>query len=410
MTTNALSLSRKPNSVSHHANIQAQLEIGAPNDRYEQQANAMANRVMMMSDDAPNFQLMPEKEEKVQMMPEIQSAKGEGMEASENVTQNIMQSKGQGRTMEKSMQDELGQKMGGNFSKVSIHTDNNAIQMANEVGAKAFTHGNDIYFNEGQYNPNTAGGKHLLAHELTHVMQQTNTIQRANPKWRYTPPKSVKRSIESIQGIVGTTPDGVYGPKTRDAVKRYQRILKKEKIYNKRIDGKWGNGTELGHVAMLEANSGSAMGPRRNFTNCTGFAIKDLGGFHDQQKTKDIFAKHMNHLKDPTAKTPPHHFKFWFWEVETTTMDRNTHDFTPVIKDFHVVGGQTDKHGDGPHTVMSKNGPRPVEGPKAPWEWEPRNGPAMDNDGKPIHDKMLVVISSNLKVFHTKDIPIKGTI
>jgi Domain of unknown function (DUF4157) len=59
------------------------------------------------------------------------------------------------------------------------------------LGAQAFTNGNDIYFNNGKYNPNSKDGKHLLAHELTHTVQQSGgkTIQKqskqtSNPKQR----------------------------------------------------------------------------------------------------------------------------------------------------------------------------------------------------------------------------------
>ncbi|MEM7382061.1 MAG: DUF4157 domain-containing protein, partial [Bacteroidota bacterium] len=53
-----------------------------------------------------------------------------------------------------------------------IHTGSSAVQMSEEINARAFTHGNDIYFNKGEYNTDTSRGKHLLAHELTHTLQQ----------------------------------------------------------------------------------------------------------------------------------------------------------------------------------------------------------------------------------------------
>ena len=58
------------------------------------------------------------------------------------------------------------------FSGVRVHTDASAVQMNAQISAQAFTHGNDIYFNSGKYNPDTGSGKHLLAHELTHTIQQ----------------------------------------------------------------------------------------------------------------------------------------------------------------------------------------------------------------------------------------------
>src|SRR3546814_16292527 len=66
-------------------------------------------------------------------------------------------------------------RFGTNFSSVNIHTDSKAVQLSRNVNARAFTHGNDIYFSEGEFAPQTQGGKHLLAHELTHVVQQNSS-------------------------------------------------------------------------------------------------------------------------------------------------------------------------------------------------------------------------------------------
>lgn len=67
---------------------------------------------------------------------------------------------------------------GADFSNIRIHTDSNAIQMSQQISAQAFTHGNNIYFNEGKFNPSTSPGQHLLAHELTHTVQQGASVQR----------------------------------------------------------------------------------------------------------------------------------------------------------------------------------------------------------------------------------------
>ena len=68
---------------------------------------------------------------------------------------------------------------GANFSNVNIHTDSKAVEMSEQLGAQAFTHGNDVYFNKGKYNPDSKEGKHLLAHELTHTIQQTGAKQKS---------------------------------------------------------------------------------------------------------------------------------------------------------------------------------------------------------------------------------------
>jgi hypothetical protein len=64
-------------------------------------------------------------------------------------------------------------RFGNDFSGVRIHTDNKAVQMSRDLNAQAFTVGNDIYFNQGKYSPSSENGKHLLAHELTHTIQQS---------------------------------------------------------------------------------------------------------------------------------------------------------------------------------------------------------------------------------------------
>ncbi len=63
-------------------------------------------------------------------------------------------------------------RFGTDFSNVKVHTDSSAVQMNQDIQAQAFTHGQDIYFNSGKYSPDTNEGKSLLAHELTHVVQQ----------------------------------------------------------------------------------------------------------------------------------------------------------------------------------------------------------------------------------------------
>lgn len=68
--------------------------------------------------------------------------------------------------------------IGADFCNVHLHTDSPAGQMSSQINAQAFTHGNNIYFNAGQYNPDTPEGKHFLAHELTHTVQQGASVQK----------------------------------------------------------------------------------------------------------------------------------------------------------------------------------------------------------------------------------------
>jgi hypothetical protein len=80
----------------------------------------------------------------------------------------------EGQPLEDETRAFMEPRFGHDFSRVRIHTDDRAVKSAELVNALAYTVGSDIVFNTGQYTPSTHAGKHLLAHELTHVIQQQN--------------------------------------------------------------------------------------------------------------------------------------------------------------------------------------------------------------------------------------------
>jgi len=85
----------------------------------------------------------------------------------------LSSSLGGGRSLPNNTRSHMESAFGADFSGVRIHTDQQAVQMNQELGAKAFTHGQDIYFNANQYSPDSYSGRKLMAHELTHVIQQS---------------------------------------------------------------------------------------------------------------------------------------------------------------------------------------------------------------------------------------------
>ena len=189
------------------------LKVGAAGDRYEREADAMANAVIHRSAAAPVVQQQdistiqreslatPLEDEKlstaeqrmeedklVQEKPELQMMEEEEEEPTvqikgeagagttrSSLTHTIESTAGRGRPLSVPTQAEMQSAFGVNFSSVNIHTDATSVQINRQLRAQAFTHGRDIYFNEGKYRPETSEGKHLLAHELTHVVQQTDT-------------------------------------------------------------------------------------------------------------------------------------------------------------------------------------------------------------------------------------------
>ncbi len=86
--------------------------------------------------------------------------------------------KGGGSPLLPDVRSEMEQRFGGDLSHVRVHTDGASVQMNRDLRARAFTHEKDIYFNAGEYQPESQSGKHLLAHELAHTMQQGATSDR----------------------------------------------------------------------------------------------------------------------------------------------------------------------------------------------------------------------------------------
>ena len=111
-------------------------------------------------------------------------AKGAGDGAAgDAVSSKIETTRGSGSPMADSTKSFMENRFSTDFSDVKIHTGDYAAQISNDLNAQAFTVGNDIYFNAGKYAPGTSDGKRLLAHELTHVAQQSSIggaiVQRA---------------------------------------------------------------------------------------------------------------------------------------------------------------------------------------------------------------------------------------
>ena len=112
-----------------------------------------------------------------------ESASASGGNAPSSVQSGIAATKGAGTSLPGHVSRDLGGKMGGDFSGVRIHDTSYAAKMNDSLNARAFTVGNNVYFNKGEYNPNSQRGKFLLAHELTHTMQQGASPEIQRYSW-----------------------------------------------------------------------------------------------------------------------------------------------------------------------------------------------------------------------------------
>lgn len=201
--------------------IRAKLSVSQPNDQYEQEADRVAEKVMRMPESdaaetvagrSPSQSIQrvcqPCEEEGLQpgtnmrdVMRKAQSddteqeagsgapdeQRPEGEEEDGRVLLKALSSqprvdhnlKGRlarrttrGQVLPNGVRSFMEARFNADFGAVSIHTDSDAAKIADEIQAAAFTHGRHIYFNHGRYDPESRSGRSLLAHELTHVIQQ----------------------------------------------------------------------------------------------------------------------------------------------------------------------------------------------------------------------------------------------
>ncbi len=189
---------------------QTKLTVSQPGDVYEQEADRVAQQVMQTisepgSKQSVQREALPEEEEELQMksltdanislqreaLPEeeeelqmkslsdaitpVVQRQGGGVAATSDLETSIQQERGSGQPLSDDIRQPMEQSFGTDFSGVKIHTDSRSDQLNQSIQARAFTTGQDIFFRQGEYAPESHGGKELLAHELTHVVQQNGS-------------------------------------------------------------------------------------------------------------------------------------------------------------------------------------------------------------------------------------------
>ncbi|MFL5740594.1 MAG: DUF4157 domain-containing protein [Flavisolibacter sp.] len=168
----------KPTQNPSRPTSRDRLAIGKVDDPMEQEADAMADKIMRMPDAVFVQRKCAQcegEEEKIQRKPSqgfFQRKKSQSTQTGTSLSQSITTTRGNGLPVPEPTRSFMESRFAADFSKVRLHTGDDATQLSRRLDAQAFTTGSDIYFNEGKFAPDQAEGRHLLAHELTHTIQQ----------------------------------------------------------------------------------------------------------------------------------------------------------------------------------------------------------------------------------------------
>jgi hypothetical protein len=240
--------------------LQTELAISRPGDRYEREADHVAEQVMRIPEPRQQRLEIPEArqegvpvqiqsparvtptlvqrqanlEEEEEVILQAKMPDGQVPEMTSTVAtdvQAVIQSGGQ--SLPPSVRSMFEYRFGHDLKQVRIHTDRQAAATANTIHARAFTLGNHIVFGPNQYAPGTGIGDRLIAHELTHVLQQNEPnplvsvggLQRIRPQ---ASPKRIQRAVSYTGALIQQDIDPVQ-PNTAPA----------------------GNPTAVGHTAFL---------------------------------------------------------------------------------------------------------------------------------------------------------------
>lgn len=149
--------------------IQAKLEVGSPNDAAEAEADSVAERILEMETPVDENT----ESEEILTVSETPNTTGTTRTLTGDAEQTVRSSLGRGKPLPKSTRSFFEPRFGRDFSDVRIHTGQRATQAARSIEARAFTLGSNIAFSKGEYRPASREGRQLLAHELTHVIQQS---------------------------------------------------------------------------------------------------------------------------------------------------------------------------------------------------------------------------------------------
>jgi hypothetical protein len=332
--------------------LQPKLTIGAPGDRYEVEADHMADAVMRSA--APGFATDARGATTIQRLPvtpviadrlqrdaaETCSLKDEPKQAGEeeneetedqestgpeserqttvspkgatgdvspppNVESGIDASRGGGSPLPAGTREFMESRFDHDFSGVRVHTGSTSESLNRDVRSLAFTSGTDIYFGAGQYRPDTDSGQHLLAHELTHVVQQTGATASGGLVREKADPHVISR-VPDLPEYKWYYSHRVSGTSVHHIIERILRENDPEKtlVTEAAIAGANRNGEALNKIGVADL-----------YKSDPPLKVTGVKGFREVEKESDIVS--MNNPEatgtQPTTVTPGPTFRSGTW-------------------------------------------------------------------------------------------------
>ena len=172
-------IQRVPLAVREDDGEEEETSFPEPAEKKETVATKPIQDASILRQSKANDEEAEEDEDKEQRV-QAHSASGHTPQVTPSIANNIHSMSGSGSPLPPATRAFFEPRFGSDFSGVRIHTDSRAAETAKSLQARAFTVGNNIAFGSGQYAPESQTGRHLLAHELTHVVQQSGGQSEIN--------------------------------------------------------------------------------------------------------------------------------------------------------------------------------------------------------------------------------------
>ncbi len=230
-----------------------QITVTSPGDEYEQEADRVAanvvNKINLNEASASSGEQVVERgPHGLGIMKKSDIGRSQHR-VSDSLSASISQAKGRGQNLPDAVRKPMEQAFGADFSSVRIHTDAVSHELNRSLQATAFTTGRDVFFRQNAFQPDTRNGKQMIAHELTHVVQQKNG-HGASPV--------IQRQLTALALRGGSTP-----------TTRWGAVVASVTAYNAAPEGTYVEVTQK--LALLDMVEAALNGSRALDTGFLGF-------------------------------------------------------------------------------------------------------------------------------------------